>query len=332
MIKRSLVALIFMTLLLTACASAARSPSSTAQEVAPALPAAPPVFQSAPGAADKSAGAAPAQNLSIEGNTPLLQTGQTIDSTSAADRIVIKNASLAIIVVDPAKAMDTVTQLANTMGGFVVTSNLTKTTTDQGTEVPEANITIRVPADKLTDAMNQIKALVKDPAIDITSENVTGQDVTKEYTDLQSQLDNLQKAEAQLREIMASASNTQDVLSVYNQLTQIQGQIEVIQGQIKYYDDSSKLSAIDVQLTSEAAVQPLTIGGWQPVGVARDALQALINTMKFLGSAAIWLIIFVLPIVIVLYLVVRLIIWIIRRLRRNKKTIRSSPVPPTAAA
>ncbi|HMD88205.1 MAG TPA: DUF4349 domain-containing protein, partial [Anaerolineaceae bacterium] len=232
------------------------------------------------------------------------------------------------IVEDPAKAMDAITQMANTMGGFVVTSDLTKTTTDQGAEVPQADITIRVPAEKLIDAMNQIKSLVKDPALDITSENVTGQDVTKEYTDLQSQLDNLQKAEAQLREIMASATNTQDVLSVYNQLTQIQGQIEVIQGQIKYYDDSSRLSAINVQLTSEAAVQPLTVGGWQPVGVARDALQALINTMKFLGNAAIWLIILVLPVVILLYLVIRLIIWIIRRLIRNKKAIQPTSIPP----
>ena len=329
--KRSLVALIILTFLLAACASAARSSSSSAVQVAPA--AAPPVLQGAPSAADKAGGAGPVSNFSSEGNAPVLPADQTTtNSTNSVDRIVIKNGSLSIIVADPAKAMDTITQMATNAGGFVVTSNLVKTTTDQGNEVPVANITIRVPADKLNDTMTQIKALVKDPAIDITSENVTGQDVTKEYTDLQSQLVNLQKAAAQLREIMASANNTQDVLAVYNQLTQIQGQIEVIQGQINYYNDSSRLSAIDVQLTAQAAVQPLTVGGWQPVGVARDALQALVNTMKFLGSAAIWLIILVLPIVIILYLVIRLILWVIRRLRRNRRTIQPGPVPPTTTA
>jgi hypothetical protein len=329
MIKRSPVALIFLTLLLTACsATATQAPS-----VRGVAPAAPPALKSAPGAAGQFSGSGPVQNFSSESNAPVLQQDAlSANSANASDRIVIKNASLSIIVEDPAKAMDTITQMAGNMGGFVVTSNLIKTTTDQGAEVPEANISVRVPADKLTDAMNQIKALVKDPALDITSENVTGQDVTKEYTDLQSQLDNLQKAEAQLREIMASATKTEDVLAVYNQLTQIQGQIEVIQGQIKYYDDSSRLSSIAVQLTAQAAVQPLTVGGWQPVGVARDALQALINTMKFLGSAAIWLVILVLPIGIVLYLVIRLIIWVFRRLRRNKRTIQTGPVPPTTTA
>ncbi|HMD88010.1 MAG TPA: hypothetical protein VKF38_02500, partial [Anaerolineaceae bacterium] len=95
MIKRSLVALIFLTLCLAACAPAAATPQSTiAKEVAPASP---PIPQ-APAAAGQISGSAPAQNLSIGGNSPaLLPAGQTTDTTNAADRIVIKTASLSII-------------------------------------------------------------------------------------------------------------------------------------------------------------------------------------------------------------------------------------------
>ncbi|MFH1446934.1 MAG: DUF4349 domain-containing protein, partial [Chloroflexota bacterium] len=63
------------------------------------------------------------------------------------ERLVIKNANLSIAVADPISAMDAVNALAEQMGGFIVSSNLYKTTTSSGVQVPRGNITIRVPAD-----------------------------------------------------------------------------------------------------------------------------------------------------------------------------------------
>ena len=103
--------------------------------------------------------------------------------------------------------------------------------------------------------MTKIKAEVKNLATDIRSENVSGQDVTAEYTDLTSRRNNLERAEAQLQEIMASATKTEDVLNVFNQLTQIRGEIEVIKGQMKYYEESSNFSAINVELISQESDQ-----------------------------------------------------------------------------
>ena len=83
------------------------------------------------------------------------------------------------------------------------------------------------------------------------SENRSGQDVTSQYVDLQSQLTNLQKAEQDLQAIMDEAQNnpgndsttkTQDVLNVYNQIVTIRGQIEQIQGQMKYIDETTSTS------------------------------------------------------------------------------------------
>jgi hypothetical protein len=239
------------------------------------------------------------------------------------------NADLSIVVVDPASAMNTITKMANDMGGFVVTSHLDKVQTNNGIEVPEATITVRVPAEKLTVAMNQIKSLVKDSQNDILSEDVTGQDVTKEYTDHKSQLTNLQQAEQQLQKIMDSATKTEDVLAVYNQLVQVRQQIDVLQGQIQYYDQASRLSAISVTLQAQESIAPLTIGGWQPVGTARNAVQALLNSLKFLGNAAIWIIIFILPLLVAIALPIWLLVIIIRALvRRGKK--RKVAVMPAA--
>jgi type III secretory pathway lipoprotein EscJ len=247
---------------------------------------------------------------------------------TAETRLVIRNANLTIVVADPNQAMTNIGRLAESINGYVVNSNLYKTNGSNGQEFPEASINIRVPAEKLNDVIAQIKALVKDPKQDVLAESVSGQDVTKEYTDLRSRQKNLEEAEKQLREIMAGAKKTEDVLAVYNQLTQIREQIEVIKGQIQYYQESAQLSSISVTIQSEAAVQPLEVAGWKPDGVARDAAQALINTGQWLGSVAIWLVIYVLPVGLVIFIPIRLIWYFVRRSQNKRKA--QTPPPPTA--
>ena len=226
-------------------------------------------------------------------------------------------------------------KLAEGMGGYVVTSNLYKARDDNGIVTPAGKISIRVPAEKLTEALSQIKGQVKDPNQDIKRENVSGQDVTKEYTDSQSRLTSLQAKEQKLQEIMASTTKTEDTLNVYRELTATQQEIEVLKGQIKYYEESAAMSAINVDLVALASVQPLTIGGWQPVGVARNAVQALINTLKFLGNALIWLVIFCLPIGLILG-IPGFFIWRgSRRWLRSRRsaqaiTPKTPPAPPAA--
>ena len=315
MIKRSLITLMVVTLLLTACSTAAAMPTAAPGDRSSQV-------QQAPAAAAPLSGG---PMLSVQSGIPPLSQ----DKTAADARVVLMNADLSIVVVDPASAMNTITKMANDMGGFVVTSHLDKVQTNNGIEVPEATITVRVPAEKLTVAMNHIKSLVKDSQNDILSEDVTGQDVTKEYTDLKSQLTNLQQAEQQLQKIMDSATKTEDVLAVYNQLVQVRQQIDVLQGQIQYYDQASRLSAISVTLQAQESIAPLTIGGWQPVGTARNAVQALLNSLKFLGNAAIWIIIFILPLLVAIALPIWLLVIIIRALvRRGKK--RKVAVMPAA--
>ena len=224
------------------------------------------------------------------------------------------------------------------MTGFVVSSRLYKTYTEDGVEVPAANITVRVPAERLTEALDTIKALVADPATDIIYENVTGDDVTDQYTDLRSRLTNLENTEKQLQEIMDEAKKTEDVLNVYNQLVSIREQIEVTKGQIKYYEESAALSAISVNIQSLECVAPLTIGKWQPVGVARDAIQALVNTLKFLANAAIWIILFFVPVGLVIYFPLRFLWKGLKRLFKGKaqeqtrrQPARRPPLQPPAA-
>jgi hypothetical protein len=253
--------------------------------------------------------------------------GDESTAAQAAERLVIKNADLSIVVPDPAASMDRISALAEEMEGFVVSANLVQDQID-GVEVPRASVTIRVPAERLDEALGLIEA--ESDRLPL-NKNVTSQDVTAEYTDLQSRLRNLEAAEAQLREMLASATGTEDVLAVYQQLTQTREQIEVIKGQIQYYEQSARLSSISVGLMATAAVRPLTIGSWQPVGVAREALQALIGAVKFLASAAIWILLFILPVGLLILLPIYLLVRFLRRWRGRSRRPGVPPAPPAPA-
>ena len=235
------------------------------------------------------------------------------------ERIVIKNANLSIAVEEPADSLEIITEMAERMGGFVVSSNLYKTTTSSGFEYPNANITIRVPSEKLEEALELIKAEVEDPDIDILNEEISGQDVTSEVTDLESRLRNLQAAEKQLLEIMETAIYAEDVIQIFRELTNVREEIEVIQGQIKYYRESASLSAISVFLQAKEALAPITIGGWQPGLEAQKALQALVEGGKYIVNALIWLVIFAVPILAAIFLPIYLIIRFIRKKKVSKE-------------
>jgi len=306
MLKRIVFGMSLITLLLAGCASARAPGSDVLHEE---------VFGERESMDQSMAGApmeAPAAEYTEGGN------GYEAVNTSltSSERIVLTNVNLGVIVADPAESMKAIGKMAEEMGGFIVSANLNQISLSNGEEVHQGTITVRVPSEQVDEAVNFIEEQSDEP---VEYKNIDSQDVTREYVNLQSRLRNLQAAEEQLIEIMNDAYATEDVLSVYNELVRVQEQIEVIQGQIKYFEEASSLSAVSVDLIPEASVDPLTVAGWQPVGIARDAVQALINTLQILVNVAIWLVLFVLPVVLVIAIPLLIIIYILLRWSKRRK-------------
>lgn len=193
------------------------------------------------------------------------------------DRKVIKNADLSIVVTDPQKSMDAISAMAEELGGYVVGSNIYQSVYGPNdTRIPAGNISIRIPSEKLEEVMDRVK---KD-AVEVTSESISGQDVTDQYVDLTSRLTAKQAAEKKLTEIMEAAEKTEDVMAVYQQLQQIQSDIEVLKGQIKFIDQSVAMSSININLTAEASAQPIEIGGWKIQGTAKESIEGLVSFLQ----------------------------------------------------
>lgn len=291
-----LVGLILIALVLSGCGAAAPTPMQPGVAPAAPMPLGAPAFSEEAGqAAERSALDATSSNL-----------------PETSQRLIVRTANLSIVVQDTNEALRRISALATQMDGFVVTSHTSKV--DQATR---GSITIRVPAEKFDEAIRQIEAL----ATDVETRDIRGEDVTEQYVDLQSRLRNLEATEAQLQKIMERADKIEDVLNVYRQLSETRGQIEQVKGRIQFLEQSAALSSITIDLIPDELAQPLAVGGWRPTGTARNALQALVRTLQGLADIAIWLALYVLPILVVLALPVVVIFLIVRRLRRRARPV-----------
>jgi len=229
------------------------------------------------------------------------------------ERLIVRNASLSLVVPDTQAALDEINSLVDELEGYIVQSKVY-----QYQEGLQASVTFRIPADSLDQALTR----VRDLASEVRSENVSGEDMTEEYVDLQSRLRHLQATEQRLLEFLEEAEDTEAALAVYDQLRQVQGEMEQVKGRMQYLEQSAAMATVSVEIVPDALAQPIQVGGWHPEGTLRNAIQSLIRVLQFLVNAAIVIVILIVPTVALiaapfvgLFLLIRAIV----RRRRARK-------------
>ncbi len=305
---RLLLFLILLVSLLTACSSA--SPTTDRAEPAMAVIEAP--------------AAAPVESdASSERITTPIDTVLTSADKAQEGRVIIYTGNISLVIQDTRQAMQAVTDLALGQGGYVSASNIYQTG-----GVPRGSITIRVPAEKYLDTLEKLRAL----AIRVESENSGTEDVSEEYTDLKARQANLEVTEKALQQLLEErqrVGSTSDILEVYRELTGVREQIEQIEGRLRYLANKAALSTITVDLIPDVLYQPVSVAGWEPQGVAKQALQALVATLQVLANLLIWLIILGLPLLLIFLVPLAGVVWVSRAWWKRRKARKSIP-PPTS--
>jgi len=143
--------------------------------------------------------------------------------------------------------------------------------------------------------------------VKVENEQSEANDVTEEYTDLESRLRNLQATETQYLGFLERAQDINEVLQVQDRLNAVRADIEQVRGRANLLAGLSDLATITVHLRPEAAADS-DGGGVSPAEAAEAAWEASLTTLRALavGLVAIaafswWLV----PILIVLALVGR---------------------------
>lgn len=225
--------------------------------------------------------------LAVERDDIAMQT--QVDSLPQ-ERLIIRTANLSLIVDDTDDALRAITEMVGTNGGWVVSSNI-----HQYSEEKQGTITVRVPSTGFSSAIEAMKQL----AVEVTNESVSGQDVTEEFVDLSLRLENLEATADRVRSFLDDATKVEDALAVNRELSQLEGEIELLKGRREFLAQSAQFSTITIDLMPNALNQPLEVAGWQPQGIAKEALEALIDALQGTGSFLIWLAIYMLPVALI---------------------------------
>jgi hypothetical protein len=158
--------------------------------------------------------------------------------------------------------------------------------------------------------MNGLRGL----ASRVMTESSSGQEVTAEYVDMQSQVANLEATRARVRAFLDQARTVEEALQVNAELTRLEGDINVLKGRMAQLADQAAYSTITVEFHAPQADTEAPAKAdvaWNPRQTARRAMAALVGIVKVLVDAGIWLAIVFLPIAVPFWLVA----WAVHRRR-----------------
>lgn len=266
------------------------------------------------GALGYAAGAeAPERSPAPPGETPA-------PAPPAGPRKLVRTVQLVLTVDDSAVAAGRVEELVEAAGGYVSASEATR----RPDEMLFVRMTLRVPGERLEEVVDAVRGLAQR----VERQNLSTEDVTDRYVDLEARLRALRATEAELTALLgesrARGHSAEDIMAIYRELTGIRSQIEQLQGQLQQLADRVSYSTLHLELRPAEAARPLVAEGWQPGATLRNSVRGLVAALQWLADAAIVIVVAVLPIL----LLVGLVAWALWRLTRRWRGRR----PPSSAA
>lgn len=217
--------------------------------------------------------------------------GPRVSLSEPPERKIVRRAALRIVVADTGKAVNDVTASVEAFDGYVSDSEVWR----EG-ELLRARLTLRVPSKSLSPALAAIRKVARR----VENETMSSEDVTQESVDLAARLRNLEATEVELRKLLETvrqnARKAADILEVHHQLMEIRGEIEQTKARIQHLGTNVAMSSIGLEVIPDAITKPVVEATWHPGVIVKDATRALVSAARAFAAAAIWIVIYVIPI------------------------------------
>lgn len=176
---------------------------------------------------------------------------QDADLPSAfTGRKVIRNADLNIETLEYDKFISTVTERVNAIGGYIQANNM-RTGGSARYGMRYADITVRVPAEKLDSFLNEVNGLGN---ITWRTENVD--DVTDAYTDVEARLVSLRTEYDTLISLLEQAGSLDEIITLQDRLANVRYEIESYEARKRNYDSLVDMSTVHMSVSEVESVSP----------------------------------------------------------------------------
>ncbi|WP_172592165.1 DUF4349 domain-containing protein [Subtercola boreus] len=194
---------------------------------------------------------------------------------------IVTTGTITLLAEEPSAAADSAVALTTSLGGHV------DNRTEQSSGDARADLVLRIPSAKVTEAIDGLKKLAT-----VDSVSVTATDVTAEASDIDARVTALQTSVTRLLDLMSKATNTTDLIALESTLSERQGDLDSLVAQRTALTDTIAYSSITLSIEDSSAA-PVTAPGdfWTGLGTGwASLLTALAGALVAFGVALPWLV------------------------------------------
>lgn len=252
-------------------------------------------------------------------------TSETPMEQVSSNRKLIRNVTLHLETTGFDELLQSVRQTVNSFGGYIEQSDVSGTSISSDySNQRYAYLCVRVPSDKMDGFLNQVGEQAN---VTNRSENI--QDVTLQYTDIESRKKSLTIEQERLWDLLEKADSLDGVIALESRLSEIRYQLESMESQLRTYDNLVDYSTVFLNI-DEVKVFTATNPSSIAERIQKGFQQNLSDVKNLLINFFVWFI-SALPILAVLAIIIAIIVGIVKillkadrhrpdRQKKNKKT------------
>ena len=222
-----------------------------------------------------------------------------------AGRSIVTTGTMTITAADPLEAAAEATRIVERLGGRV--DERSEFAPEDG-DAGGAMLTLRIPADQLTGAIDSLRELGE-----VEHVATTASDVTREVQDLDARIEALRASHDRLLALLADATDTKVLIEIETAVSDRQAELESLEAHRRGLADAVSMSTLDLTLQSEE-VAPV-----ERPETFLDGLAAGWNAMVAVASTTLVVLGALLPWLVLAGLLALLTVWIVRLLRRRPR-------------
>lgn len=179
---------------------------------------------------------------------------QNENLNSVLDRLIIRKGSMNIETDNYDQSEKKISDAAKSFKGYL--TNTSSGMNEAGKK--QGSVTARIPADNFDAFISEISKTGK-----VISQNISGNDVTEEYIDLEARQKTQRELERRLLELLDNkTAGLSDVVDVEQKLSNVRENIERTEAKMKYLKDKSAFSTLTVNLSEFPVTQTSSEGGF----------------------------------------------------------------------
>lgn len=242
------------------------------------------------------------------GRGGIMPSNEPAPTPDVQDRMVITESYISLQVENVTNSIDEIKKMVKEKEGYVVNTYLSRPEFGE-----EATVQIRVP----TESIDEILSYLRSNSVKVVTENISGQDITDEYVDIEERIRQLERNKERLEGFLDTARNVDEIMKILPQIQSLQNQIDSYVGRIQYLEGASSTSLITIYLsTDELSLPYAPVKSWRPDAIFKQATRSLIVSLQKLGTFTIWLGVYSVLIVPAITLVL-IVVTLVKRRRQQ---------------